>query len=31
MLPRRELSMVAEALVATHYVDGNDEAAPPAG
>ncbi|MGZ4292394.1 MAG: V-type ATP synthase subunit B [Gaiellaceae bacterium] len=28
MLPRRDLSMVAEALVAEHYADGNDEAAP---
>ena len=28
MLPRRELSMVSEALVVQHYVDGNDEAAP---
>jgi len=30
MLPKRDLSMVAEALVTKHYVDGNDEAAPSA-
>ncbi|HEU6444776.1 MAG TPA: hypothetical protein VFL61_06965, partial [Gaiellaceae bacterium] len=30
-LPRRELSMVTEALVGEHYVEGDHEAADPGG